>query len=60
LAYSYVDLGDGYTGVTTAFDGSGGGHTFKFKDITSQDLKFGIRWNLESPPVYAPPLIRKG
>jgi hypothetical protein len=33
-----------------------------FKDITSHDLKFGVRWNLESPqPVYAPPpLVRKG
>jgi opacity protein-like surface antigen len=60
LAYSYVDLGDGFTGAAVAFDGSAGGHPFKFKDITSQDLKLGIRWNLESPPVYAPPLIRKG
>ena len=33
-----------------------------FKDITSHDLKLGVRWNLDSPPAYAPPppLIRKG
>jgi hypothetical protein len=30
------------------------------KDITSHDLKLGVRWNLDSPPVYAPPLVRKG
>ena len=26
-----------------------------FKDITSHDLKLGVRWDLSSPPVYAPP-----
>jgi hypothetical protein len=33
-----------------------------FRDITSHDLKLGVRWNLDSPqPVYAPPpLVRKG
>ena len=32
-----------------------------FKDITSHDLKLGVRWDLTSPQVYAPPpLIRKG
>jgi hypothetical protein len=30
-----------------------------FKDITSHDL--GLRWNIDSAPVYAPPpLVRKG
>jgi hypothetical protein len=30
-------------------------------DITSHDLKLGVRWNLDSPQFYAPPpLIRKG
>jgi hypothetical protein len=31
-------------------------------DITSHDLKLGVRWNLDSAPAYAPPppLIRKG
>jgi opacity protein-like surface antigen len=61
LAYSYVDLGNGTTGALAAYDAATLGNTFKFKDITSHDLKVGVRWNLESPQVYAPPpLIRKG
>jgi opacity protein-like surface antigen len=61
LAYSYVNLGDGYTGPAYAFDGSGGGHPFKFKDITSHDLKLGVRWDLDTPPPPPMmPLIRKG
>jgi opacity protein-like surface antigen len=60
LGYSYLNLGDGTTGVDTTFDRSAGGHVFTFKNITSQDLMLGVRWNLDSPQVYAPPLIRKG
>jgi opacity protein-like surface antigen len=61
LAYSYVNLGNGTTGVDSAFDGSVGGHVFKFNNITSNDVKLGVRWNLDSPPVYAPPpLVTKG
>jgi opacity protein-like surface antigen len=59
LGYSYVNLGNGTTGVDAAFDGSAGGHVFQFHNITSQDLKLGVRWNLDSPPVYAP-LVTKG
>jgi opacity protein-like surface antigen len=61
LAYRYVDLGDGVTGALTDFTGFTRGRTIQFKDITSHDLKFGMRWELNSPPVYAPPpLMRKG
>jgi opacity protein-like surface antigen len=61
LAYSYVDLGNGTTGVASTFDGSSGGHVFKFNNITSNDVKLGVRWNFDSPQVYAPPpLITKG
>jgi opacity protein-like surface antigen len=60
LAYSYVDLGSGTTGAISTFDGTNKGNVFKFNDITSHDLKLGVRWNLDSPPVYAPPLVRKG
>jgi opacity protein-like surface antigen len=60
LGYSYLNLGDGTTGVDETFDRSAGGHVFTFKNITSQDLMLGVRWNLDSPQVYAPPLIRKG
>jgi hypothetical protein len=30
------------------------------KNITSNDLKIGVRWDLADPPVYQPPLVRKG
>jgi opacity protein-like surface antigen len=61
LAYSYVNLGDGVTGVASTFDGSAGGHVFKFNNITSQDVTLGVRWNFDSEPVYVPPpLITKG
>jgi opacity protein-like surface antigen len=60
LAYSYVDLGEGRTGVLSTYDGSTSHNVFKFKDITSHDLKLGVRWNLDNPPVYAPPLVTKG
>jgi len=45
------------------FDGSGVNtiNPTTFKNITSHDLKLGVRWDLTSPQVYAPPpLIRKG
>jgi opacity protein-like surface antigen len=60
LAYSYVNLGDAATGVVSDFTGFAANHTMGFKNITSHDLKLGVRWNLESPAVYAPPLVRKG
>jgi opacity protein-like surface antigen len=62
LAYSYVNLGGGTTGVISDFTGFNAGHVFKFNDITSHDLTLGLRYNFDSPqqPVYAPPIIRKG
>jgi opacity protein-like surface antigen len=61
LAYSYVNLGDGQTGVLSDYTGNTTGNVFKIKNITSNDLKLGVRWNFDSPPVYAPPpLITKG
>src|ERR1700694_2163846 len=53
LAYHYVNLGDGVTGGLTNFVGFTRGRTMQFKDITSQDLTIGMRWELYSPPVYA-------
>ena len=73
FGYSYTDLGDGITGDLRTFQG--GNAVFNpmtFKHITSHDLKFGVRWELDCPPVplYAqplplplpppPPLVRKG
>src|SRR4051812_4418722 len=61
LAYRYLDMGDGLTGDLRTFDGGNGVvNPTTFKNITSHDLKLGVRWDLSSPPAYAPPLMRKG
>ena len=62
LAYRYLDMGDGMTGDLRAFDGTNNiNNPMTFKNITSHDLKLGVRWDLTSPQVYAPPpLVRKG
>ena len=61
LAYRYLDMGDGLTGDLRTFDGTNGiNNPTTFKNITSHDLKLGVRWDLTSPQVYAPPLMRKG
>jgi opacity protein-like surface antigen len=62
LAYRYLDMGDGLTGDLRTFDGTNAIYNpTTFKHITSHDLKLGVRWDLTSPQVYAPPpLIRKG
>jgi opacity protein-like surface antigen len=62
LAYRYLDMGDGLTGDLRTFDGvNDRNNPTTFKNITSHDFKLGVRWNLDNPPVYAPPpLVRKG
>jgi opacity protein-like surface antigen len=61
LAYSYVNLGSGTTGAVSDYTGFTRGVPMRFHDITSQDVKLGVRWNFNSPPVYAPPpLVTKG
>ena len=62
FAYRYLDMGDGLTGDLRTFDGSGVNtiNPTTFKNITSHDLKLGVRWDLTSPQVYAPPLVTKG
>jgi len=61
LAYRYLDMGTAVHGQGHFFDGTPTGlSSFQYRDITSHDLKLGVRWNLESPQVYAPPLVRKG
>jgi opacity protein-like surface antigen len=61
LAYRYLDMGNAGFGQGHFFDGtSPGPSTFSFNhDLTSQDLKIGVRWtccDVEPPP----PLVRKG
>lgn len=62
LAYRYLDMGTGLHGNGRFFDGTNAGpSSFQYRDMISHDLKLGVRWNLESPQVYAPaPLMRKG
>jgi opacity protein-like surface antigen len=62
LAYRYLDMGDGLTGDLRRFDGVNSvNNPMTFKNITSHDLKLGVRWDLSSPATYAPPpLMRKG
>jgi opacity protein-like surface antigen len=61
LAYRYLDMGNGLAGDLRTFDGTNNiNNPMTFRSITSHDLKLGVRWNLENPPVYQPPLIRKG
>jgi opacity protein-like surface antigen len=63
LAYRYLDMGDGETGIAYNLNGTTSGQVFTFKDITSHDIKFGMRWALDggigkgpvAPAVYAPP-----
>jgi opacity protein-like surface antigen len=61
LAYRYVNLGGATTGATNSFDGVTvvNGTPFEFKDLTSQDVKLGVRWMFGAPPP-PPPLMRKG
>ena len=63
LGYSYMNLGDATTGVNSNFAGTATAqYPWTMHDITSHDLKLGVRWNLDSAPLYEPPppLIRKG
>ncbi len=60
LAYRYISLGTGTTGATRSFDGLTVADPFVLKNITSNDVKIGVRWNLWSPPAYVPPLVTKG
>jgi opacity protein-like surface antigen len=61
LGYSYMNLGDATTGVNSNYAGTATAQfPWTMKDITSHDLTLGVRWNLDNPPVYAPPVVRKG
>lgn len=63
LAYRYLDMGKAGHGQGHFYDGSPAGpSSFEYRNLTSQDLRLGVRWNLDSGPAYAPQpaLIRKG
>jgi opacity protein-like surface antigen len=64
LAYRYLDMGTAVHGFGSSFDGSNAGQSsFQYRDLISQDVRVGLRWNLDccdyNPPP-PPPLIRKG
>ncbi len=64
LAYRYLDMGTAAHGYSQAYAAGGyfGPSTVQYHDLTSQDVKIGVRWTCcdlpEAPP--PPPLIRKG
>jgi opacity protein-like surface antigen len=60
LAYRYLDMGTAVHGAGHFFDGTNiAQSSFQFRDMTSQDLKIGVRWTCcDLPP--PPPLVRKG
>ncbi|MPZ38021.1 MAG: outer membrane beta-barrel protein [Rhizobiales bacterium] len=61
LAYRYLNLGDAVSGDIIAFDGTNNfNNPMHFKDITSHDVKFGLRWMLQPEPTYQPPLMHRG
>ena len=55
FAYRYVDLGDALSGDIETYSGLNSiNNPMHFKDITSHDVKFGVRWLLDSGPKYEP------
>jgi len=62
LAYRYLNLGTGVTGSGSSFDGTvTNGRPFQFHDLTSHDIKLGVRWTCcDVAPPPPPPLITKG
>jgi len=61
LAYRYLDLGTARTGGGATFDGTTSNRAFEFRDLTSHDVKFGVRWTCcDVPPPAPPPLVTKG
>jgi opacity protein-like surface antigen len=61
LAYRYLDMGTAVQGNGQFFDGTNiGQSSFQFRDLTSQDVKLGVRWTCCDVPPPPPPLIRKG
>jgi len=63
LAYRYIHLGDAQSGDLISYDGTNSiNNPEKFKDLSSHDIKFGMRWALGEPAVAEssyPTLTRK-
>ena len=63
LAYRYLDMGTAVHGFGSSYDGTNAGQSsFQYRNLTSQDVRLGVRWNLDCCD-YAPPprpLVTKG
>jgi opacity protein-like surface antigen len=55
VAYRYANLGEARTGDGVCACGSSGYPGYKIKDITSHDMKIGMRWMLGTPVAAAMP-----
>jgi len=62
LAYRYIDLGNAKSGDLIGFDGTNSGYNpMEFHHLTSNDVRLGLRFNLDSlydslrPVQYYPP-----
>lgn len=65
FAYRYVNLGKGLTGDIVSYDGAQTIGPMHYDNITSHDLKFGVRWMLNDAPampsaIELPPLMHRG
>jgi len=63
LAYRYIDLGNAQSGDLVTYNGINlVNNPMEFRDITSHDLRLGVRWNFAAPPPPPdyPPLVTKG
>jgi opacity protein-like surface antigen len=60
LAYRYVNLGNGATKDLLAPDGSNPSfNPIQFKNVSSNDIKLGVRWMFADTFLPEPPLVRK-
>jgi opacity protein-like surface antigen len=65
MAYHFVDMGTGQTGLPHNFSGgaivpASANAPFSFNTITSHDLTIGMRWQFDTPMPPAMPLSRRG
>ncbi|HET9903980.1 MAG TPA: outer membrane beta-barrel protein [Xanthobacteraceae bacterium] len=61
LAYRYLDLGSARSGDLITYNGvSAIVNPMEFRDLTSHDVKVGVRWMIDTPPPPPPPLVTKG
>jgi opacity protein-like surface antigen len=61
LAYRYLDMGTAVHGYGQSYDGTNAGlSSFQYRDLTSHDVRLGLRWTCCEVPPPPPPLITKG